>query len=145
MNYKIVTSQSITIQGIEIRTNNARMHELVAHWQKFLSENVLLQIEQRISDEIIVGYFDYESDYTGDYTYLIGCEVPADAAEISGLVKRTIESGAYAIIPAEGQMPDVLGAAWYNIWNSSFDRAYKTDFERYKSPTQVDVYIGLKK
>ena len=61
-----------------------------------------------------------------------------------------IASGDYLVFEAKGEMPQVVIEAWGNVWNyfSSEDakhtRAYTSDFEVYKSDSEVAIYIAIK-
>ncbi len=46
-------------------------------------------------------------------------------------------------------MPQTIIDVWSRIWghfssSDEYERLYKTDFEVYKGPSEVEVYIGVK-
>ena len=54
-------------------------------WQKFEKENYADKIPNKLSDEIVAVYHQYEGDYTRPFSYFIGCKVDADAKIPEGL------------------------------------------------------------
>ena len=101
------------------------------------------------------GYTDYESDYTGDYTYFIGECVEDDVSANTNLSKVIIPKQRYTKFTTDaGVMPEICINAWQQIWSMSSkelsgSRAYICDFELYdqraKDPkdTVLDIYIGI--
>lgn len=62
------------IIGLAVRTTNANgqsAEDLGKLWGQFMSE-VAFKIPNAISEEIIAIYTDYESDYQGSYTAIMG-------------------------------------------------------------------------
>ncbi len=103
-------------------------------------------------------YTEYESDYTGAYTYFIGEEVSSFDNLPSGLEPLIIPFQKYTVFTTQpGSMPDVVKDAWKKIWNLSSEtlggiRRYHTDFEIYDERASesdlnnvvLDIYIGIK-
>ncbi len=102
-------------------------------------------------------YTDYETDYTGAYTYFIGEEVFSFAPTLpEGFQKLVIPPQQYAKFTTEpASMPEVILKAWEQIWampakQLGGSRAYKTDFEIYDERASdhqnivLDLYIGTK-
>ncbi len=48
-------------------------------WQKFETENYFSKIPDKLSDEILAVYHDYEGDHKDPFSYFIGCKVKKDA------------------------------------------------------------------
>lgn len=101
-------------------------------------------------------YTDYESDYTGAYTYFIGEEVESLETPLpEEFDTHVIPRQDYAKFTTNpGPMPDVLINAWNNIWNMSSEdlggkRLYHSDFEIYDERAAdhnnvvLDVFIGI--
>jgi predicted transcriptional regulator YdeE len=149
------------VAGIQVRTNNAdeiggrgRIGPL---WQRFFRENLGAQIPNRVDSALTVVYSGYASDEKGDYDYLLGARVSSVDHLPAGMTFREVQSGPYAVVLTEvGKMPDVLQAAWREIWQSTPEelggrRAFITDYEIYDSRsadpqhTQVEIHLGLKK
>jgi predicted transcriptional regulator YdeE len=101
-------------------------------------------------------YTDYESDFTGDYTYFIGEEVKVGGDSMEGFSSIIIPAQNYAKFTSKpGIMPEVCIDMWQNIWKMKSGelggkRAYLADFEVYDkraldpSKTVLDIYVGVK-
>jgi predicted transcriptional regulator YdeE len=119
-------------------------------WQKFITENVVAKIQNKLSDEIYAVYYQYDGDHTKPFSYFIGCKVAEDTLTPDGMDSVIIKNGNYQKVIAKGKMPDCIGEAWIDIWNSKLDRQYITDFEVYGEKSQdwnnaeVEIYIGVK-
>ena len=100
-------------------------------------------------------YTEYESVYTGAYTYFIGEEVTSLDSIPYGLEALTIPSQKYVkFTTGPGAMPDVLKNAWQSIWDMPSaelggERRYLSDFEIYDERASdhinlvLDIYIGI--
>lgn len=141
--------------GIEIRTTNKNgqsAHDLERLWQQFYDENVSYKIANKNSDDIYSIYTDYDSDYTGAYTCIIGLRVESLDEIPVGLVGREIKGKRYKRFIAKGKMPGALLSVWQNIWekDEELNRAYTADFEVYGNKSnegadsEVDIFIALK-
>lgn len=109
-----------------------------------------LRIPNKISDEVVALYCDYESDYTAPYSLVIGCPVSSIDAIPEGLVAKTIPASSYAVFRTVGEYPESLIETWGNIWKlSELERTYTGDFELYGdkflsgSPKELEVYIAI--
>lgn len=94
-------------------------------------------------------YSDYETDWTGEYSYMIGCGVTRAEKAPEGMEIRRIPEQTYAVFNAKGQMPDEVLAAWSMVWGSRLPRTYTYDFEvfdeRFTRPKakEVDVCVAI--
>lgn len=152
----------IIVVGIKVRTNNqdefnpdiAKIGPCV---QRYFQQQVADKIPHRKKPGTTISAFtDYESDYTGEYTYFIGEEVTSIDHLPEGLNELHIPSQTYIkFTTGAGPMPNVVINAWQEIWKMSPEdlggkRRYRTDFEVYDEraadPQNVvlDLYIGLK-
>lgn len=145
------TKDSIKVIGIQIRTtneNNQQAKDIPKLWSRFQEENLFDKIPNKKSSELIGLYFDYESDYTKPYNYMICCEVTSLENIPEGLVSKIVPTSDYTIFKAEGKFPDCIEKAWEKIWGSDLKRAYHYDFEIYKkidlNQSEIDVYVGVK-
>ncbi|TXD77912.1 GyrI-like domain-containing protein [Algoriphagus ratkowskyi] len=143
------------IIGIAARTSNTSgkaAEVLGALWRRFFEEQIGDKIEGKISDDIYAIYTDYESDYKGEYTCLIGYQVENEGNITEGLVSKKFHGGKHAKFVAKGKMPDAVVNCWQEIWakDSDLDREYTADFEVYGSQSQqganssVDIFIAVK-
>lgn len=118
-------------------------------WTQFEKEEIASKIPNKLSDEVLAVYHDYEGDHTQPFSYFIGCKVEEGTEIPESLNGITIPSGNYKKITAKGKMPDCIGDAWREIWKSDIPRAYKADFEVYDersqdwSDAEVDIYLSV--
>jgi len=141
--------------GITVRTsnvNNQGIADIGALWHKFMSEQILAKIPNKVDNNIYSIYTEYAGDYMQPYTTLIGCKV-AHLEEIpSGMRGMKFASGVYRKFSASSNMTadNSVGKVWYNIWQSDLDRAYTQDFDIYDtqapdpSNAAVDIYVAVK-
>ena len=156
--FKSVQMSDFQVVGISIRTNNAveatSAGLIPKQWAKFYQEGILEEIPNKVDSNIYAVYTDYESDKTGEYTFLIGAKVKAVDKLPPGLNAKTIPAGSYAVFTSEkGPVSQVVPQAWANIWSledsKKIHRAYEADFELYDQRAldpknaQVDIYIGV--
>ena len=155
-----INSNEIKIIGLKIRTStkaefNPLTARIAATIQKFFQAGISTKIKHRANNgKIFAVYFDYESDYTGEYSYIIGEEVTEFEEVAEGLDMLTIPAQAYSKFTTDpGVMPLVVINAWQEIWQMKElekERNYKADFEVYDqraaNPAQaiIDIYIGIK-
>jgi predicted transcriptional regulator YdeE len=136
--------------GLELRTNNEECSSsMPAHKERFFGENVPSKIPNKVNDNILALYTDYEGDYTKPYSWILGCEVSSLDEIPEGLVGKVIPESNYAVFATQGSFPQGLIAAWQAIWKSNLDRSYTSDFEVYRSGfdlqknPQVKIYIAI--
>jgi predicted transcriptional regulator YdeE len=117
----------------------------------FFAEQIGAKIPEKVSEEIYSIYTDYESDYTGEYTCLIGYQVDSISNVVEGLVAREFAGGRYRKFEAKGKMPEAVVQTWQEIWakDAELQRKYTADFEVYSSKSQqgdhsiVDIFIAV--
>lgn len=122
--------------GISVRSSNTTgkaAEELGALWGRFFEEQIGGKIAGKITEDIYSIYTDYESDYTGEYTCLIGYQVESLANVAEGLLTREFTGGQYRKFEAKGKMPEAVVQTWQEIWanDAYLDRKYTADFEVY--------------
>lgn len=140
--------------GLSIRTTNENqqaMHDIPALWTRFLTENILATIPNKVDNTIYCIYTDYEKDYTKPYTTLLGCKVSSLENIPDRLVGRTIDGGTYTTFTAKGNINEgIVGQKWGEIWSTDLDRAYTADIEVYGKKSQdpanaeIDILIAIK-
>lgn len=119
-------------------------------WTRFEKEEIASKIPNKLSDEIIAVYFDYEGDHTQPFSYFIGCKVEEGTHVPDDMDSLTIPAGKYQKITAKGEMPDCMIQTWRTIWKSDIPRTYNVDFEVYDersedwSDAEVDIYLSVK-
>ncbi len=152
----------IKLLGILCRTNNtAEMNissaKIAPTIQKYFRQALGEEIPNRKNPgTTYCVYTDYESDFTGDYTYFIGEEVKFVGDSMEGFSSIIIPAQNYAKFTSKpGIMPEVCIDMWQNIWKMKSGelggkRAYLADFEVYDkraldpSKTVLDIYVGVK-
>lgn len=119
--------------GLELRTNNEECSSTIpAHKDRFFKEETLSKIPNRINENILALYTDYEGDYTKPYSWILGCEVSSLEHVPSGLVGKVIPESDYAVFITQGEFPQGLIATWQEIWKANLPRSYTTDYEVYR-------------
>lgn len=140
--------------GISIRTTNENgqaSKEIAELWGKFMSENILTKIPNKVDNEIYSLYTDYESDHTKPYTAILGCKVENLDNIPSGMVGKSFSGGTYKKTTAKGDlMQGLVVNQWSKIFEMELDRTYDADFEIFgekaqnPSNAEVDFYVGVK-
>lgn len=141
------------IIGISTRTtnkDNQAQQDLGNLWGQFFAENVFDKIPNKASHEILAIYTDYKSDFTEDYTTIIGVPVSTLDGIPEGLIGREFQSETFQQFSAKGEMPHAVLQTWMDIWNKDkeLNRKYTYDFEVYGENSQngedseVEIYIA---
>lgn len=151
----------IRLIGITCRTSNMNemnpsTRKISSITQKYFYEHLSENIPNRKTPGTTYCiYTNYESDFTGDYTYFIGEEVNSFEEILDGFGRLTIPAQTYVkFTNGPGSMPDICIRSWQEIWAmTSIDlggkRRYVADFEIYderaNDPQNVtlDIYIGI--
>jgi predicted transcriptional regulator YdeE len=152
----LIPMESFNIIGISVRTDNSDITKLTNDmqnlWNKFISENIMGKIPNKIEHNIYCIYTDYEGDYTKPYTALLGCKVESLDELPTGLIGKTFKSGTYNKFTAKGNLSQgVVAKQWKHIWDLNLPRSYMADFEVYGEKSQnfedaeVDIFIGVNK
>lgn len=153
MQTKILKPKKIV--GLEIKTSNQdgrAMKDIPPLWQRFYSENLKNQIENRVSDVVYGLYTNYEGDHTQPYSLIVGYEVEQKPEKLPvGCSFYETQESSYVCIPTEGAFPDGLIEAWNFVWGSKLKRRFTHDFEVYDetfdptsgSSSGVHLYIAV--
>lgn len=154
MKQEEVVLDKFSVVGISVRTTNQdykSQGDIAKLWEIFL-RNGYLESMPKVSDDIYCIYTDYESDYTGEYTTVLGYKV-ADAESIPtnlSLTIKEIPSSKYYKYISEGELPYAVGKTWAHIWQSDIDRRYLADFDVYgkeaKDPAnaKITTFLSIK-
>lgn len=143
------------IIGISIRTtnkNNQSQKDLTNLWKQFYSDNVVGITSNKVSDEILAIYTDYKSDFTEEYTTIIGVPVSTLEEIPNGLIGREFQPDNFQKFTAKGEMPNAVVKTWIDIWSRDRElkRKYSYDFEVYGAKCQngenseVEIYLAIK-
>lgn len=145
----------MNIIGIAIRTTNQNKQaaqDMTALWQQFFAKHIFEKIPNKLNTHIVSIYTDYQSDYTGAYTAILGAEVSSLDTIPEGMVGRTFPEQKFQTFLAKGCMPDAVVATWQSIWqqDEQLNRAYTYDYELYTEQAQngeqseVPIMIAIK-
>ncbi len=145
--------KELKVIGISVRTTNENgkaAEDIPQLWNKFLSENILEKIPNKVNSNIYSIYTDYEGDYMKPYTTILACEVSSFDEVPEGMVAKTIGGGNYKKYVAKGNLKEnIVYNAWLKIWEDKIDRAYTSDFEVYGAKAQnqedaeIDIFVGV--
>ncbi|WP_316735094.1 GyrI-like domain-containing protein [Pedobacter aquatilis] len=146
--------ENFKIIGISIETtnqNNQAAADLSQLWGKFYNDQVFNRIPNKESEDVYAVYTEYESDYTGKYTTIIGQRVNSLDNIPDGLVGKEIKNEKLLKYTAKGEMPQAVVETWQEIWSedAELNRAYVADFEVYGAKAQqgadseVEIFIGV--
>ncbi len=148
-----ITIEPFNVVGISVRTINKdglASKDIGELWQKFMSENIITAIPNKIDNTIYSLYTDYEGDYTQPYTTLLGCKVSSLDKIPEGMYGKSVDGGNYIKFIAKGDLSKgIVYQSWLEIWKKDLKRAYTVDFEVYDDKTknsenaEVDIFISL--
>jgi len=146
--------EAITLLGLSLKTKTTNENgqsgtDCGNLWQQFENETYATKIPNKLSDEIIAVYHEYEGDHTQPFSYFIGCKVAPGTAIPEGMDRLTIPRGKYRQIISKGTMPYCVMDSWKEIWDSNHARTYQTDFEVYDerskdwSDATVTIFVSV--
>ena len=161
MQKAIVERKEIKLVGITVRTNNKIEHDpmtgkIFPCIQQYFHQNLAEIIPNRTNPgTTFCTYAEYESDHTGEYTYLIGEEVSSTDTIPANMKSLIISPQKYVkFTNGPAPMPEVIRKPWQEIWQMSprdfgGKRMYHADFEVYDERARdhqniiLDIYIGI--
>ena len=145
--------EQFSIVGIAIRTTNENgqsSQDIPELWARFVGEDIMNKISNKVSEDIYAVYTDYELDHTKPYTTILGCKVSSMEDLAEGFVSKVIGKATYEKRTAKGSiLQGSVYNEWINIWNASLPRSFVADFEVYSTKAldpenaEVDIYIGV--
>lgn len=153
LNKMETTIDEFYVIGISVRTTNKggqSQKDVGDLWTKFMSSGVLDKIPNKVNVDVYSMYTDYETDYTGPYTTIIGCKVSSLDNIPEGLVGKKIPTSKYLIYKSIGKLPESVVETWKSIWNSKISRGYIADYDVYGSKSQdannpeVETFLSVK-
>nr|WP_145157070.1 effector binding domain-containing protein [Paenibacillus terrae] len=123
------------------RTNNfndpGMMGKIQAIWNEASGK------VERHRDMIYGIYYDYDSNYTGDYSLSVATEnVPGDTwIEIP-------DDATYEVFTVDTADEMGIVKTWRSIWEKeeagALRRAYTYDYEKYHPGGEIEIYIAVK-
>lgn len=156
----IFSMPEINLVGLTTRTYNSNEQnpskaKIFPLLKKYFSNSFSEKILNRTNpNTTFIAYTDYESNYTGEYTCLIGEETTKNSNQDNSLDQINIPNQSYMKFTSEvGPLPEIVINLWNKIWEMKElenRRSYIADFEVYDhrsidpSNAIVDIYIGVK-
>lgn len=148
-------SDAFFVAGPSIRTSFERAGEDIgAFWGRCMGEAFLKRLPYiGVGDVMYAVYCDYESDYRGAYTMVLGVPVDAQTKLLEHSHRVEIPRGRYARLAFSGEPKTVVWGAWKHVnevWNRRGQRRYAADFERYslaafrEKHVEGEVVVGLR-
>jgi predicted transcriptional regulator YdeE len=148
-----VHKAAFKVIGMKIRTTNANQQatkDIPKLWERFMTEQTVAKIPNKVEASILCIYTNYEKDHTTPYDTIIGCRVHSLASIPEGMIGLEFEGGTYHKVIAKGNLLEgVVYNAWKDIWHKNLNRAYTADFEVYdekaQDPThaEVDIFVAI--
>ncbi|HIP29078.1 MAG TPA: AraC family transcriptional regulator [Sulfurovum sp.] len=146
---KTTQVKSKTITGLQVRTKNEdemnpEVAKIGALWQNFFA-NIMPTLGET-PPPLYGVYSNYESDAHGEFDVLVGAEEVVQTKERASV---TLKESKYLCFKAKGELPQSVIETWGEIWayfsdeNCKDVRVYKTDFEKYISRDEAEIYIGV--
>jgi predicted transcriptional regulator YdeE len=148
----IITVGAFHVIGIFVRTtnvNNKALKDIGDLFGNFVGQNIMEKIPNKMTEDIYCVYTDYETDFNGPYTTIIGCKVSSLNNIPTGLIGKTIPDSKYEVYRSTGKLSISLAKTWEGIWNSEINRRYSADFDIYGEKArdyenaEVDTYVAV--
>ena len=140
------------IIGISVRTtnvNNKALKDIGELFGNFVGQNIMEKIPNKMAEDIYCVYTDYESDFNGPYTAIVGCKVSSLNDIPTGLIAKAIPDSKYQVYRSTGKLSVSLSKTWEGIWNTDLNRRYSADFDIYGEKArdyenaEVDTYVAI--
>ena len=151
----MLTLNAFKIIGISVRTinkGNQSAKDIGKLWEQFYANKIFDKVPNKLSDSIYSIYTDYKSDFTDEYTTLLGFQVKNLEKIPEGLIGREFPTNTFTKFVAKGQMPKAIIDTWNDIWkkDKELKRTYTYDFEVYSDKSQkgkdseVELFLATK-
>jgi predicted transcriptional regulator YdeE len=149
---EVIEQKAFSLIGISVRTinqNGQSKKDMMALWERFMTDNLVQQIVDRVSDDIYCVYTDYKDDYLDYYTAVLGCRVNSLDHIPEGFTAISIPAGKYQVYSLGGKFPENVRLAWQEIWDANVARKYTADFDLYSAgaksfdETEVKIYLAI--
>lgn len=152
MKFEIVSLPETYVAGLAFRTKNELEQNPATGWIAKTWGRVRTMKNPNPPPAVST---DYESDYHGYFTEIVGFMRNSANDFGPGEVLAKVPAGRYAKFVNTGKLPEVVIEAWQAVWqaekNGSLQRAYTTDLETYPgmgkagmNPERITVDIAIK-
>lgn len=149
-----VKIEPFKIIGISTRTTNKNEQatkEIAKLWERFMSENIMTLIPNKVDNTVYSLYTEYDGDHTEPYTAILGCKVEKLDIIPKGMIGKSFDSGHYAKTTAKGDLTKgLIVNHWFKIWEMHLERKFTADFEVFGKKTldptnaEVDFLVAIK-
>jgi predicted transcriptional regulator YdeE len=124
-----------------VRTNNFKDENMIQKISEMWKEaSSVLENHHGVTYGL---YYDYESDYKGDYTLSVAIE--SSDNESSFKIPDTSKYEIFQVDPSDEY--GILNT-WKEIWEreekKDLERAYSFDFEKYDPNGPIEIHIAIK-
>jgi len=153
---RIMPKSAFYFVGTKVHTSNeleaSGKGVISRQWKEFTENNMLSTIPNRLTNDVIAVYTEYESDETGTYTFGIGAQVSSAADAPKELQVIAAPPSDYAVFTSRsGPVHEVVAETWAYIWewSKTHQRAFGVDFEVYShlaqnpEKAQVQIYVSI--
>ncbi|MGP4041212.1 GyrI-like domain-containing protein [Gracilibacillus sp. D59] len=122
-----------------IRTNNFNDEQMMEKIQNMWKE-AYRRLEGK-NDTVYGVYYDYESDFEGDYSIGVGIE---NVENGNMLISDQANYNVYKVASSE---EEGILRTWQKIWgleeSGELERAYTVDFEKYLPNGEIEIHIAI--
>jgi len=149
---KTVFIEEFVIYGLSTRTCNAnemdaKTAKIGQLWQDFTKQ---VEVDFKNGERAYGVYYNYKSDANGDFNVLAGT-----SKSHLNLEQVTIQKGRYLVFENQATSANDMARVqaviqtWGQIWqyfadgHTGYKRTFTTDFEHYKNPTVIAIYIAI--
>jgi predicted transcriptional regulator YdeE len=151
MEPELVEHPPMLVAGITTRTSKAEearasRAKIPGLWARFASERVADVVPYRVPGTPVYGvYTEYEADASAPYRLMAGVAVRKPASAFDTV---RVAGGQYLVFEGTGPVPHVVAESWARVWayfatSREHRRTFTTDFEVYRGPEQVAIYIAV--
>lgn len=152
MDYQTINLNEFRVMGITTRTSNEKndnkdLDDVGELWKKFKDEDIRNKIPHKESQEIVSLYTDYEKDFNGPYSVVLGYRVTKIDTVPEGMVAKIVPASKYAVFHVKGEnLAEEIIKAWQQIWFTDIDRTYTGDFDVYRveNTNEADIFVAIK-
>lgn len=123
-----------------MRTNNFNDEQMMENFK-----NVWNKAHRKLGqhqNSIYGVYHDYESNYTGDYSFSVAIEDHCGKSFI-----EIPKNGKYEVFKVDTTDEKGIMTTWSKIWKQEeagvLQRAYSYDFEKYSPDGKIEIHIAV--
>jgi predicted transcriptional regulator YdeE len=152
MKFENVALGEFLVAGISVRTynlNGQSQKDITELWNRFMNEKISEKIPDKVNENIHCIYAEYESDFMGPYTTILGYKVNSAENLPDGIVVKTISPSNYLLFKSTGKLPHCVLQTWQTVWDAAIKRSYRADFDVYPSDAfssenpVVETYVSI--